>query len=193
MKRIRWNEKHECYEWDNGKGTVARGDPGNMFTGSYRGSEWAEVNNAIYDCVSGEIILEVKEPPRVPTLLEAALQMRESFGQLSPAAAGLKYETDGVFDKCIGAWVELKLAIDRELSNPPKPADDGRIPQRLLDAIDPAAVPMGGTRAVLILGGGDWEVKDFPHGEDTQPVRLWMGSGSVTSVGDLIKPKPSAN
>lgn len=188
MKRIRWNEKHECYEWDDGDGTVARGDPGNMFTGKYRGHEWAEVNNAIYDCVSGEIILEVKESPKVPTLLEAAQKMSELFGKISPAETGFSYHEGGKFDKCIKAWSELKLAIAREVANPPKTSDSGRIPQRLLDAIDPGAVPTGGTRAILICSDGSWGVRDFTLSQEEEPVDLWADPFAVTDNSEYIKP-----
>lgn len=177
MKRIRWKGE---LQWDDGEGTPLRSDTSGVFYTGYTGSEWAEITEAIYDFVPGRILLKVKEPEKPVSLVDA---VKRYLGALliiyREDPAGLPH------------MKELIEAMDREEASPPKRLDDGRIPQRLLDAIDPSAVN-GGTRAILLLSNGGWAVRDFPEPNDVKEVLLWMSPYVDEGRGEAVKPKEAA-
>jgi len=179
MKRIRWKGE---LQWDDGEGTPLRSDTSEIFYTDYTGSEWAEITEAIYDFVPGRILLKVKEPEKPVSLVDA---VKRHLGTLLTVFREEPLRLPHL--------KELVEAMDREEASPPKRLDDGRIPQELLDAIDPSAVH-GGTRAILLVGDGGWAVKDFPAGVDTGKVELWCGPSVMESRcnHDRVKPKEAA-
>lgn len=173
MKRVRWNGAH--FRVSNGEPECRL-----LFSEDHidceKHAEWREIESGTLDMESGKLRLVLK-----PVEKSFAEEMAEFFRRYWPLAWD---GDDG------GSFVRSAIAaVKRELANPAKLSEnDGRIPQRLLDAIDPSAMDKG-TRVVLLLRDGSWAVKDFPVGVDTDKVFLWMSPYVLESSGDQIKPK----
>lgn len=105
MKRIRWSEPLQHYEWDDGPDTVLRSDVSNLFTGIYRGADWAAVKTVRF-AEEGQIWVEVQETPRMVT-------MDVQFPRATDRVAVYRLMSDG---KWTMTWLQRNTETDRELA-----------------------------------------------------------------------------
>lgn len=124
MKRIRWKGE---LQWDDGEGTPLRSDTSEIFYTDYAGSEWAEITEAIYDSVPGRILLEVKEPEKPVSLVDA---VKRHLGTLLTVFREEPLRLPHL--------KELVEAMDREEAKKPKYTDE--VVDEFLDA---AAIRLG--------------------------------------------------